>query len=81
MLFTIENKLFIGMIPESTDEETILKLLQSYGDVKEFSIIKKGDSHSKGYGFCHFYNRQDAVNAIHGLNGKTFLPVVILTPL
>lgn len=71
----IENKLFIGMIPEAATEKELLVLLKNYGTIKEFSIIKLGDRHCKGYGFCHFEKRQDAINAIKSLNGKTFLHV------
>lgn len=63
------------MIPENTTEAELLKLLQSYGEVTEFAIVKKGDSHNKGYGFCHYVQRQDAIKAIKGLHGKSFLHV------
>lgn len=74
-LYLLETKLFIGMIPEKTTEKEILSYLQKYGEITEFVIIKKGDKQNKGYGFCHFSNRAQAIQAIKGMNGKTFLHV------
>ena len=65
------------MIPEAATEKELLAILKNYGSIKEFSIIKLGDKHCKGYGFCHYEKRQDAIKAIKSLNGKTFLHVLL----
>lgn len=65
------------MIPEGTTEDELFSLFHQYGDVIEVVIIKTGDSLTKGYGFCRYAARKGAINAIRGLNGKTFLHVVI----
>lgn len=64
------------MIPEGTTEEELFSLFHQYGDVIEVVIIKTGDSFSKGYGFCRYATRKGAIDAIRGLNGKTFLHVL-----
>lgn len=70
-----ESKLFIGMIPEFTTEEELRSLLQVYGHIVEVVIIKHGDRTAKGYGFCHYSQRAEAIRAIRELSGKTFLHV------
>ena len=66
------------MIPEKATESELLSLFKGFGEVKEFAIIKLGDSQNKGYGFCHFTKRCDAIKAIKSLNGKTYLHVWFL---
>ena len=63
------------MIPEGTTDEELFSLFHQYGDVIEVVIINTGDTFSKGYGFCRFATRKGAIDAIRGLNGKTFLHV------
>ena len=63
------------MIPEGTTDEELFSLFHQYGDVIEVVIIKTGDTFSKGYGFCRFATRKGAIDAIRGLNRKTFLHV------
>lgn len=63
------------MIPEKATESELLSLFKGFGEVREFAIIKLGDSQNKGYGFCHFAKRCDAIKAIKSLNGKTYLHV------
>ena len=66
------------MIPEGTTEKEILLLLQEYGDITEFVIIRNGDKQTKGYGFCHYSTRREAIQAIRGMNGKIYLHVIVI---
>ena len=79
-VFNIENKLFVGMIPEGTTEDELRRLFEQYGEVKEVVIIKSGDAVTKGYGFCRYTTRKGALSAIQGMNGKTFLHVIAIIP-
>lgn len=74
---TVESKLFIGMIPEHTTEQELMTLFQQYGSIVEVVIIKHGDRIAKGYGFCRYTKRCEAITAIQRLSGKTHLHVGI----
>ena len=41
------NKVFIGSIPTFLSDDQVKELVQTFGAVKSFAIIKDGNGHSK----------------------------------
>jgi splicing factor U2AF subunit len=65
------HKLFIGGLPSQMTEDQVQALLQSFGPLKAFNLVKdSGTGLSKGYAFCEYTNSvYDTDRAISGLNG------------
>jgi splicing factor U2AF subunit len=68
------KKVFIGGVPHHLREEQIMELLQAFGPLESFHLVRDHasmdpNSYSKGFCFCTF--KDDAVTdtAIQGLNG------------
>lgn len=61
------NKLFIGGLPPNLNEDQVMELLKSFGDIKTFQLIKDGEL-SRGFAFCEYADSQATEMAIAGLN-------------
>ncbi len=67
-------KLFIKNIDATVNEVLLESIFKQYGDVTETKIIyDKITWESRGFGFVEFKNKEDAVKAIEGLNGKELI--------
>ena len=67
-------KLFIKNIDATVNEVLLESIFKQYGDVKDTKIIyDKITWESRGFGFVEFENKEDAVKAIEGLNGKELI--------
>jgi len=73
MAFTKEEpiKLFIGQVPHDMEEEQLQQLLETYGPIKDLSIIrdKKTGAH-RGCAFVTFASRESNELAINELHNK-----------
>lgn len=66
------NKLFIGGLPYHLSEENVKELLQAFGLLKSFHLVKEaGSASSKGYGFCEYVEMSATHAACAGLNGMS----------
>lgn len=66
-----------GLAPEM-EEEGLITLLSSYGQLKSLHIVRERVSNvSKGYAFCEFSSEQEANNCITILNNKTISKLFI----
>jgi len=64
------NKLFIGGIPAQTTEPQVRQLLETFGKLKSFNLVKDSTTGmSKGYAFCEYHDEKVTEEAIKGLNG------------
>ncbi len=64
-------KLYVGNLPYQTNDHSLEALFQAYGEVESAKVITDRDSgRSKGFGFVEMPNREEALAAIDGLNGK-----------
>lgn len=63
-----ENKLFVGMVPWSANEEEIRAVFSTYGALREVHIIRNQDGTNKGCAFVKYATRQGALRAIEDLN-------------
>jgi splicing factor U2AF 65 kDa subunit len=63
------GKLFVGGVPHHLAEEQIMELLQAFGPLKSFHLVREpGMQTSKGYCFCEYQTQDAAALAITGLN-------------
>lgn len=67
-------RIFIGNLPPTLSEFTLLKLFQPFGKIKalEYLFHKSGPLQGlpKGYAFVEYENPESAVHAIAGMHGK-----------
>ena len=65
-----QNKLYVGNLPYSVDEEQLRGIFAQYGEISQLSLIMDRDTgRPKGFGFITFANQQDAEKALEQ-NGK-----------
>ena len=61
--------IYVGNLPKTTDEETVRKLFEEYGEVTEIKLLK--DQYSgelRGFGFITMPSKADAQKAIQEVN-------------
>eukprot|EP00743_Colponemidia_sp_Colp-15_P001123 GILK01001235.1.p1 GENE.GILK01001235.1~~GILK01001235.1.p1 ORF type:complete len:505 (-),score=112.88 GILK01001235.1:169-1653(-) len=64
------NKMFVGGLPHDLTEDQVKELLQSFGQLKSFHLVKERDKDtSKGYAFCEYMESAATDAACIGLNG------------
>ena len=66
------NKIYVGNLPWSVDDNKIKELFSVFGELTEAVVIKdKFSGRSKGFGFITFASEESAQKAISEMNGKT----------
>lgn len=64
------NKLFVGGLPPNLNGDQVQELLNSFGEIKTFHLVKDGaGAISKGFAFVEFADPTMTEMAIQGLNG------------
>lgn len=64
------NKVFIGGLPPYLDEGNVQELLNSFGELKAFNLVREnGNGPSKGFAFCEYVDTSVTDTAIQALNG------------
>ncbi len=66
----MENKLYVGNLPFSADEDAVRELFAQQGTVESVKIIT--DSYygrSKGFGFVEMASEEEATTPVEALNG------------
>jgi RNA recognition motif-containing protein len=67
-------KLFIKNIESSVNEVLLESIFKQFGEITETKIVyDKITWESRGFGFVEFKKKEDAMNAIEGLNGKELI--------
>lgn len=67
----MQNKLFVGSLPWSVDDNALMELFQEFGEVTSARVITDRDSgRSRGFGFVEYTNDDDAAKAIDAMDGK-----------
>lgn len=63
------NKIFVGGIPYHLNDDQVKELLQAFGPLKSFHLVKELNTNmSKGYGFCEYLDPSVTDQACLGLN-------------
>ena len=63
------NKIFVGGIPNNLGEEQVRELLEAFGPLKAFHLVKDMvTGTTKGYGFCEYLDSAVTPKAVEGLN-------------
>ncbi|KAF9466058.1 hypothetical protein BDZ94DRAFT_1306449 [Collybia nuda] len=64
------NKVFVGGLPTYLNEEQVMELLKSFGDLKAFNLVREnGNGASKGFAFFEYVDVAVTDVAIQSLNG------------
>ncbi|EPQ56480.1 hypothetical protein GLOTRDRAFT_110820 [Gloeophyllum trabeum ATCC 11539] len=64
------NKVFVGGLPTYLNEEQVMELLKSFGELKAFNLVREGGSGpSKGFAFFEYVDANVTDVAIQSLNG------------
>ncbi|KAJ1925784.1 hypothetical protein IWQ60_004347 [Tieghemiomyces parasiticus] len=64
------HKIYIGSIPRHITETQLIELLQSFGPLKGFHLVKDSDTNeSRGFAFCEFMQPEVIESVCQGLNG------------
>ncbi|KAF8523006.1 hypothetical protein JB92DRAFT_3087536 [Gautieria morchelliformis] len=64
------NKIFVGGLPTYLNEEQVMELLKSFGELKAFNLVREnGNGVSKGFAFFEYVDPSVTDVAIQGLNG------------
>ncbi len=59
------NKLFVGSLPWSVNNDSLRELFAQYGEITEAMVINDRETgRSKGFGFVTFANEADAQKAL-----------------
>ncbi len=65
-----QNKLYVGNLPYSVEEEQLRGIFSQYGEISQLSLIMDRDTgRPKGFGFITFATQQSAEKALEQ-NGK-----------
>jgi len=61
--------IYIGNLPKTTNEETVRKLFEEYGEVTEIKLLKdQYTDELRGFGFVTMPSKEDAQKAIQEIN-------------
>ncbi|EKM81875.1 hypothetical protein AGABI1DRAFT_70425 [Agaricus bisporus var. burnettii JB137-S8] len=64
------NKVFVGGLPTYLNEEQVMELLKSFGELKAFNLVREnGTGTSKGFAFFEYVDQAVTDVAIQSLNG------------
>ncbi|PCH44197.1 hypothetical protein WOLCODRAFT_90700 [Wolfiporia cocos MD-104 SS10] len=64
------NKIFVGGLPTYLNEEQVMELLKSFGDLKAFNLVREnGTGASKGFAFFEYVDPAVTDVAIQSLSG------------
>ncbi|KAI0727520.1 hypothetical protein C8Q72DRAFT_441448 [Fomitopsis betulina] len=64
------NKVFVGGLPPYLNEEQVMELLKSFGELKAFNLVRdNGNGPSKGFAFFEYVDESVTDVAIQSLSG------------
>ena len=66
--------IFVYNIPHQMNENGLVELFRTYGNVLGARVMRNMNHLSKGFGFVNMSNMEEANNAIAGLNGRPLIP-------
>lgn len=67
--FSKNSNLYIKNLDVSVDDKKLKQIFCAHGRVISAKVIRHCDGTSKGFGFVHYSNPEDANKALRSLNG------------
>lgn len=68
------NKIFVGGLPYQLNDAQVLEILQAFGPVKSFNLVREpGSITSKGYAFCEYMDPSTTPIVVRDLHGLIIL--------
>ncbi|PIX61914.1 RNA-binding protein [Candidatus Uhrbacteria bacterium CG_4_9_14_0_2_um_filter_41_50] len=65
----MNNKLFVGNLPWSVDDQALADLFAKYGEVVSARVVRdRMTDRSRGFGFVEFTDEASAQGAVEALN-------------
>ncbi|MBK25694.1 MAG: hypothetical protein CME70_16975 [Halobacteriovorax sp.] len=65
------HTIYVGNLSYNRNEDGVLGLFKSYGFIKNIKVMREGkEDKSKGVAFVDMVNKEDALKAIHALDGS-----------
>ena len=66
----MSNKLFVGGLSWDTNDQSLARAFESYGEVTDAKVISDRDTgRSRGFGFVTFSDANDARSAMQAMDG------------
>jgi RNA recognition motif-containing protein len=63
--------IYVGNLPQDATEDDLRQAFAAFGQVESVNIVKdKFSGESRGFGFVEMPSKQEAQDAINGMNGK-----------
>ncbi|KAI8370545.1 uncharacterized protein BYT42DRAFT_92502 [Radiomyces spectabilis] len=62
------NKIFVGGLPSYLNQEQVMELLTSFGELRAFNLVTDSSGQSKGFAFCEYADPSVTDLACQGLN-------------
>ena len=72
------SNLFVNNLSTSVDDNKLKKHFSTCGQLTSVKVMRLDNGISKGFGFVRFSNPEDAMKALHTLNGKICLMKALL---
>ena len=67
-------EVFIGKIPRDLYEDDLVPVLEKAGRIYELRLMMDFSNHNRGYAFCTYTNKEEAMQAIRILNNYEIRP-------
>ena len=71
------SNLYVKNLSVSIDDKKLRELFGHFGRIISARVTRFENGKSKGFGFVCFSSPEEAMAALHGLNGETKFPVLI----
>lgn len=67
-----DNKLFLGGIPTTATENEVRKIVEAFGQLKTFNLVRdpEDDKLNRGFAFLEYEDPKVTERAINGLDGR-----------
>ena len=65
------SNLYVKNLNLSIDDKKLQKLFGHFGQITSSRVMRHESGMSKGFGFVCFSSPEEAMSALHGLNGET----------
>lgn len=66
-------KIFVGNLRFSIDDDALRREFEGFGEIVKANVLTDRETgRSRGFGFVEFESHEDAITAMHVMDGKDF---------